>query len=85
MQKWNLGPKLSPEGRTRFFEDFLPKLHDAKHEVLKQQDENSWYLVYVGTRPKSRGKGLARKLIEHTLKEVRRSVYTPNLRKLSVT
>ena len=70
MQKWNLGKKLSPEGSTRFFSEFLPRLHDVKHDVLREHDNNSWYLVYVGTRPQSRRRGYARKLIEHTLKEV---------------
>lgn len=79
MQKWNLGPKLSPEGRARFFDEFLPKLHDVKHDVLGEEDSRSWYLVYVGTRPGSRRRGLARRLVEHTLEKVRFSC-SPTLR-----
>ena len=62
--------KLSREGRKRFFDEFLPLLHTTKHEVLSKEDANSWYLVYIGTRPKSRGKGYAKALIEHTTKIV---------------
>ena len=70
MQRWNLGTKLSAEGYKRFFSEFLPKLHTTKHHILQQNDEKSWYLVYVGTRPQSRKRGYARKLVEHTLKDV---------------
>ena len=63
--------KLSKEGRKRFFNEFLPLLHDTKHEVLDKDDDNSWYLVYIGTKTASRGKGYARALIEYTTKQVR--------------
>ena len=62
--------KLSKEGKKRFFDEFLPLLHNAKHHVLGKEDDNSWYLVYIGTRPGSRGKGYARRLIEYTTKQV---------------
>lgn len=63
--------KLSSEGKKRFFSEFLPLLHDTKHEVLgKEADLNSWYLVYIGTKPGSRGKGYAKTLIKHTTKQV---------------
>ncbi|KAF2754371.1 hypothetical protein EJ05DRAFT_139493 [Pseudovirgaria hyperparasitica] len=61
---WRLRYKLSAEARKRFFDEFLPLLHDTKVGVLGALDESSWYLVYVGTRPSGRGKGYAKKLIE---------------------
>jgi ribosomal protein S18 acetylase RimI-like enzyme len=65
---WRLHYKLTKEGRQRFFNEFLPILHDAKAGVMGERDNDSWYLVYVGTRPSARGKGYARKLIEHVTK-----------------
>lgn len=62
---WRLNYKLSAEGKFRFFNEFFPLLHDTKHEVLGDRDNESWYLVYVGTKAAARGKGLARKLIDH--------------------
>lgn len=32
---------------------------------MGNRDDDSWYLVYLGTRPESRGKGYARKVIEY--------------------
>ncbi len=66
--KW----KLSDEGKKRFFNEFLPLLHDTKHEVLGTDDSNSWYLVYIGTKTAARGKGYAKALIEHTTRQVNR-------------
>lgn len=62
---WRLNFQLSREGKRRFFDEFLPLLHDTKAQVLAERDDNSWYLVYIGTRPSGRGKGYARKVIEH--------------------
>ncbi|KAL8850028.1 MAG: hypothetical protein Q9221_005045 [Calogaya cf. arnoldii] len=62
---WMLNDKLSVEGQHRFKEEFLPLLHRTKEEVLGDLDNDSWYLVYIGTKPESRGKGYARKMIEH--------------------
>lgn len=62
---WRIWFKLSSEGNKRFFDEFLPLLHHTKEEVLGKRDPDAWYLVYIGTRPESRGKGYARKLIEH--------------------
>jgi len=69
---WRLNYKLSPEGKRRFFNEFLPLLHDTKHGVLGERDDNSWYLVYLGTRPSARGNGYARKLVEHVTKQADR-------------
>ena len=71
MTRLKFSAHLSAEGCKRFFDEFLPVLHKAKYDVLKEDDDNSWYLVYIGTKPESRGKGLAGKLIAHTTKEVR--------------
>ncbi|KAK4941109.1 hypothetical protein LTR10_018909 [Elasticomyces elasticus] len=65
---WRLGYKLSKEGRTRFFDEFLPLLHETKLEILGERDNNSWYLNYVGTKPEARRKGYAKKLIEYVTK-----------------
>jgi len=67
---WRLQFQLSTEGRKRFFDEFLPLMHHTKEEVMGDRDNHSWYLVYIGTRPESRGKGHARRLIEHVTKEV---------------
>jgi ribosomal protein S18 acetylase RimI-like enzyme len=66
---WRLYYQLSSCGRKRFFNDFLPLLHHTKEHVLGERDDDSWYLVYIGTRPEARGKGLGRKLIEHVTKK----------------
>ncbi|MCJ1334172.1 hypothetical protein MMC10_010879 [Thelotrema lepadinum] len=58
-----LSLKLSKEGRVRFFKEFLPLLHSTKIDVLKDRDPNSWYLVYLGTHSRARGRGLAKRLV----------------------
>jgi ribosomal protein S18 acetylase RimI-like enzyme len=62
---WRLLYKLSSEGKTRFYKEFLPLLHDTMHEVMGPREHDSYYLVYLGSKPSARGKGYARKLIEH--------------------
>jgi GNAT superfamily N-acetyltransferase len=62
---WRLWYKLSSEGKTRFYNEFLPLLHHTKHDVMGPRDDDSYYLVYIGSKPSARGKGYARKLIEH--------------------
>ncbi|ORY16718.1 hypothetical protein BCR34DRAFT_622201 [Clohesyomyces aquaticus] len=69
---WRLNYRLSSEGKRRFFNEFLPLLHDVKHGVLGERDDESWYLVYLGTRPSAQGKGYARKLIENVTKQADR-------------
>ncbi|KAF2721620.1 hypothetical protein K431DRAFT_320289 [Polychaeton citri CBS 116435] len=66
---WRLNYKLSKEGRKRFFNEFLPLLHDTKLQVMGDRDEQSWYLVYLGTKSTSRGKGYARKVIEYVSRQ----------------
>ena len=61
---WRLRYQLSTEGAARFFQEFLPGLHEAKTKALGIDDDNSWYLVYIGTRPGSQKKGYAKALIE---------------------
>uniref|UniRef100_A0A060TDB2 ARAD1D42020p n=1 Tax=Blastobotrys adeninivorans TaxID=409370 RepID=A0A060TDB2_BLAAD len=62
---WRLNFKLGKEGKTRYFTEFLPLLHDTKHEVLGEFDDKSWYLVYVGCRASARGKGYGSALIRY--------------------
>ena len=65
---WRLNYRLSPEGKRRFFNEFFPLLHDTMHATLGDRELETWYLVYLGTRPAGRGKGHARKLITHVTK-----------------
>lgn len=65
---WRLNYRLSSEGKRRFFDEFLPLLHDTMHSALGEREHDAWYLVYLGTKPSGRGKGHARKLIEHVTK-----------------
>ena len=67
---WRLKWALSAEGKKRLFDEFIPLLHDTKHEVMQEEDENSWYLVYIGTKTGSRGRGYARALAEDIKKQV---------------
>ena len=62
--------QLSAEGRRRFFNEFLPLLGATKLEALGKHNDNSWYLVYIGTKPNSRGKGYAKALIEDVTRQV---------------
>lgn len=62
---WRLTYKLTPEGRARFFSEFLPLLGDSKSRVMGARDTDSWYLVYIGTKASARGKGYAKSLITH--------------------
>jgi ribosomal protein S18 acetylase RimI-like enzyme len=61
---WRLSWRLSAEGKKRFFTEFLPLLHDTKASILGPRDNESWYLVYLGTKKSARGQGLARKVVE---------------------
>ncbi|EAT84122.2 hypothetical protein SNOG_08954 [Parastagonospora nodorum SN15] len=65
---WRLNYRLSAEGKRRFFDEFLPLLHDTMHTTLGKREDEAWYLVYIGTKHSGRGKGHARKLIEHVTK-----------------
>ncbi len=42
---WRLYFQLSPEGKTRLFQEILPLLHDTKAAVLGDRDHDAWYLV----------------------------------------
>lgn len=68
---WRLHYKLSAEGRTRFYTEFIPLLHDTLDEVLGPRVNDCYYLVYLGSKPSARGKGYARKLIEDIMDKVR--------------
>jgi len=63
--QWRLNFSLSAEGKARYFGEFLPLLNQTKLNVLKERDDDSWYLVYVGTRPAAQRMGLAKKIIQH--------------------
>lgn len=61
---WRLPWQLSAEGRRRYYAELMPLLHDTKRDVLGPRDDESYYLVYLGTKPSGRGRGYARMLIE---------------------
>lgn len=61
---------LSGEGRKRYFNELLPLLHKTKLEVMGSREADCYYLVYLGTKPKARGRGYARKLIEDMIEVV---------------
>ena len=61
---WRMYYMLSAEGRKRYFNELLPLLHRTKLEVMGSRDAECYYLVYLGTKPRARGRGYARKLIE---------------------
>ena len=67
---WRLNYKLSAEGKKRFFDEFLPLLHRTKVEVMGERDDESWYLVYIGTKRASRGKGYAKTLVKQVTDKV---------------
>ena len=70
MWRLQFGFKFSAEGHKRYFREFMPLLHETKHEVLGDCENESWYLVYIGTKPHARGRGYARALIESVTNEV---------------
>lgn len=67
---WRLYFQLSPEGRKRYFDEILPLLHDTKAQVLGDRDDDAWYLVYLGTKPSSQGRGYAAKLLQDRIARV---------------
>ncbi|KAK4161279.1 puromycin N-acetyltransferase [Cladorrhinum sp. PSN259] len=61
---WRLHFRLPSEGKKRLFDEILPLLHDTKAEVLgKEREHEAWYLVYLGTKPNSQGRGYGSKLL----------------------
>lgn len=62
---WKLYFQLSREGRKRFYDEFLPLLHHTIDHVMGDRNANFYYLVYLGSKPSARGKGYAKKLIQH--------------------
>jgi Acetyltransferase (GNAT) family. len=67
---WRLHFQLSPEGKKRLFEEILPLLHNTKAEVLGDRNDEAWYLVYLGTKPSSQGRGYASKLLRDVIARV---------------
>jgi len=67
---WRLYFTMSSEGRKRYFDEVLPLLHDTKHEVLGERDADAWYLVFLGTKPNSQGRGYAQRLLGDVMKRV---------------
>lgn len=61
---WRLYFQLSPEGKKRYFDEIVPRLHDAKVEVLGDRENEAWVLAYLGTKPNSQGRGYAARLLQ---------------------
>ncbi len=68
---WRLYYQLSAEAKARYFDEIIPLLHDTKASVLGDRDHDSWYLVFLGTKPSARGRGYAKKLLEDMTQRVR--------------
>lgn len=71
---WRLYYQLSAEGRRRYYSELLPVLHQTKHEVMGDRDDDCYYLVYLGTKPSGQRRGYGRKLIDHMAAKVRHSI-----------
>lgn len=63
---WRLKFQLSTEGNKRY-DELVSVLHDTKISVLGERDDEAWYLLYLGTKPSARGRGYAKKLLEHMI------------------
>lgn len=68
---WRLYYQLTAEGWSRYYDELMPLLHDTKHEVMGERDNDCYYLVYLGTKPSARGRGYARKLLNDMIERVR--------------
>ncbi|KAL2131533.1 hypothetical protein VTI74DRAFT_4910 [Chaetomium olivicolor] len=64
---WRLYFQLSLEGKRRYFREILPLLHDTKAEVLGDREQDAWYLVFLGTKPNSQGRGYAARLLKDVM------------------
>ncbi|KXX77938.1 Puromycin N-acetyltransferase [Madurella mycetomatis] len=60
---WRLYFQLSSEGKKRYFQEIPPLLHATKAAVLGERNDDAWYLVYLGTKPNSQGRGFASRLL----------------------
>lgn len=69
---WRLYFQLSTECRRRYYTELLPLLEHTKLDVMAQRGvaDDSYYLLYLGTKPGARCRGYARKLLEHMLVKV---------------
>ena len=48
----------------------MPLLHNTKTEILGDRDHEAWYLVYLGTKPNSQGRGYAARLLQDMMARV---------------
>lgn len=53
-----------PNGRRRLYNGLQPRVSAVRKEILGKDNANVWYLGYLATRKRARGKGYARKLVE---------------------
>ncbi|EPY50112.1 hypothetical protein SPOG_03580 [Schizosaccharomyces cryophilus OY26] len=64
---WRLFYKLGAENRHRFFNELIPLHNRVMPEAMKDRIDNFWYLMFVGVKANSRGKGYLRKLLKPIL------------------
>ncbi len=69
---WRLRLQLPAACRRRYYAELLPLLHATKQEVMGGQGgvDDSYYLLYLGTKPAARRRGHGQKLLEHMLSRV---------------
>ncbi|EPE06126.1 gcn5-related n-acetyltransferase-like protein [Ophiostoma piceae UAMH 11346] len=77
---WRLHFQLSTECRRRYYAELLPLFNRTKLEVMAErgQMDDSYYLLYLGTKPSARCRGYAQKLLQHMIARAdadRRPVY----------
>ena len=64
---WRLPFQLSAECRRRYYAELVPLLNRTKLEVMAERGptDDSYYLLYLGTKPSARCRGYAQKLLQH--------------------
>lgn len=67
---WSIRFRMPGESRRRYFSEIGPLLRRTKREVLGEREREAWYLVYLGTRPESRGRGWAGRLVGDVVRVV---------------
>lgn len=75
---WRLYFQLSSEGKKRYFQEIPPLLHATKAAVLGERNDDAWYLVYLGTKPNSQGRGFASRLLRDMMARVCVSCTSPS-------
>lgn len=67
--------------RHQSFKTPFPLLHQTKAGVLGARDNDSYYLVYIGTKEASRGQGLATKMVANVARRADKEARAMDLEK----